>query len=257
MYNTRGGTEGKRAEADLYRDLVQRAICEGEGAVNLWTTSDYSDHKHGIWLRAGDGFCGYPDWTCFYNGTIKLSLRKDKANDFKIFDIGTYGLCVQCGEELTDCDRNHPAHYCYECDPHERCYECGELLGDDDVTWAVNSRGECVPVCQNCLESYYYFCEQCQQWHHQDHVTELASGDFVCDDCLERFCAQCDCCNEWYFKDALELAYNGDEEEHVCEDCRRENYVYCECCGRLFHESDIDEDGLCRDCCEEREDENE
>ena len=100
LYNTSGGTCGAQAESKLYRDLVQRELSELESVPNLWKTEKYCDHKHGIWLRAGDGFCGYPDWTCFYNGTIKLSLRKDKANDFKTFDIGTYGLCVQCGKAI-------------------------------------------------------------------------------------------------------------------------------------------------------------
>lgn len=252
MYTSSGGTCGEAKQAPLYRDLVQRVICEAEGSVNLWKTSDYD--ISGVDLYEGEGFQGYRDWLEFSGATIKLSIRKDKADNFKTFTIGTYGLCVKCGDELY----NKDSHNCEDCDPRERCYHCEEWFDEDEVTWVINRHGDSVPVCGDCLTNNYLFCSRCEQWHDSDDCTELANGEYVCEDCLE-YCHCCDLCERWFDTDGdLYLAYDGGEERLVCEDCLNAYFTECPACGEYHRDEDIDrESGLCRQCHEEQEEENE
>ena len=107
LYNDAGGTNREQAESRIYRDLVQREISALEGQPNLWQTFKYYGNNK-IEFVSGDGFGGYEDWT-HEEFCAKVSIREDHANNFKPFEIGTYGLCIKCGQEI--CDRLY-CHYC-------------------------------------------------------------------------------------------------------------------------------------------------
>ena len=264
MYDTYGGTLGAQADSALYRDLIQRAISEGENAVNMWKTTNYDES--GFQIQEGYGFKGYCDWLEFSGSTIKISVRSDKAafyadrrNRYEPFTVGTHGLCVNCGEEIeSDID----GHQCLNCsDNRERCAECGKLIDEDEVTWVYDQCGNCVPVCEDCLDSYYRYCDHCCEWHHEDDCTPLADGTCVCNGCLEH-CYLCDMCNEWYPNaDDIYIVYDGGEERYVCASCRRAYFTQCPSCGKFHRDEDINrESGLCPKChkrLESQKDENE
>ena len=251
LYDTYGGTCGNQEKSDLYRDLVQRAIRESEGAINLWKTKNFDES--GIYLPAHDGFQGYCDWERFDGNTIKVSIRNDKADTYKNFTIGTYSLCVNCGEEIFDFDEDKPTHYCLYCDNRARCDECGEFIDEDEVTWVINEGGNEVAVCEDCLNDYYFYCPHCCEWHHYNDGTRLATEEWVCNDCLSEHCYQCDMCGEWFPNDYdMNYAFDHGSEVCVCDSCLDYYFTQCDACGDYFRHDEIC-DGFCRECFSEQE----
>ncbi len=226
MYNTEGGTYGAVADSKLYRDLVQREISMLEGVPNLWKThssfGDYSDY-----VEAGDGFGGYCDWT-YDNFDGHISFRADcDVENVDPLEVGTYGLCVQCGCEIdhgmycTDCE-NSSRYYCDRCE--ERCSE----------TFTVHGRnGDELEVCERCLNDYYTYCEQCHEYYDND-LVEYVDGNYYCDDCLHEYCEECADCGEWHKRDNMTLVHDSQgREQYVCEDCLDE-YFRCDECNEYF-----------------------
>lgn len=248
MYNTAGGIYGAAEDSKLYRDLVQREISALEDVPNLWKTYSSVGDKADL-VVAGEGFGGYQDWT-YENFDGHISIRAD-CDDETVdpLDVGTYGLCIVCGEETS------AGVYCEDCGEGNECDECGghyrELY---DVR---NSRGEWIQVCERCLDEYYTYCDECEEYWPNDCTTEV-DGRYYCDDCLDECCERCDECDEWHRSDSMYDAYREGREVRVCSDCRDEHYYGCDCCGDLHHYDDMHrvyrangyEDFVCDDCAD-------
>lgn len=248
MYNTAGGVYGAAADSKLYRDLVQREISALEDVPNLWKTYSSIGDKADL-VVAGDGFGGYQDWT-YENFDGHISIRADCDEEtVDPLDVGTYGLCIVCGEETS------AGVYCEDCGEGNECDECGghyrELY---DVR---NSRGEWIQVCERCRDEYYTYCDECEEYWPNDCTTEV-DGRYYCDDCLDECCERCDECDEWHRSDSMYDAYREGREVRVCSDCRDEHYYGCDCCGDLHHYDDMHrvyrangyEDFVCDDCAD-------
>ena len=233
----------------MYRDLVQREISELEGAVNLWKTQSYCGNDF-CSIYAGDGFGGYQDWT-YREFAAKISLRNDHAEDFEEFSVGTSGLCICCGDEISK------GLYCGSCQPDDDeaddddcvCEDCGD---ECDENYAVrNQQGFWVYVCADCRDENYTYCPECGEYHPNEEMVRTNDG-CVCRACLDNHYTQCPHCEE-YFKNAeLSKADNHGESVKVCEDCRHLLYAECEECGEAFRMDDM-QDGLCPDCKEKAE----
>lgn len=248
MYNTAGGVYGAAEDSKLYRDLVQREISALEDVPNLWKTYSSVGDKADL-VVAGEGFGGYQDWT-YENFDGHISIRAD-CDDETVdpLDVGTYGLCIVCGEETS------AGVYCEDCGEGNECDECGghyrELY---DVR---NSRGEWIQVCERCRDEYYTYCDECEEYWPNDCTTEV-DGRYYCDDCLDECCERCDECDEWHRSDSMYDAYREGREVRVCSDCRDEHYYGCDCCGDLHHYDDMHrvyrangyEDFVCDDCAD-------
>lgn len=248
MYNTAGGVYGAAEDSKLYRDLVQREISMLEDVPNLWKTYSSIGDKADL-VVAGDGFGGYQDWT-YENFDGHISIRADCDEEtVDPLDVGTYGLCIVCGEETS------AGVYCEDCGEGNECDECGghyrELY---DVR---NSRGEWIQVCERCRDEYYTYCDECEEYWPNDCTTEV-DGRYYCDDCLDECCERCDECDEWHRSDSMYDAYREGREVRVCSDCRDEHYYGCDCCGDLHHYDDMHrvyrangyEDFVCNDCAD-------
>ena len=246
LYKTSGGTRGSQAESKLYRDLVQRELSELEDAPNLWLTEKYCGNKRDIYIPCGNGFGGYPDWP-HSDFDSKISIREDHLHDYKVFDVGTYGLCVSCGEETSS------GLYCDSCDPDENeyCQECDEYYSE---TWEViNSHGERIQVCEHCLNNHYRFCEHCEEYYPIDQVIETGDGSFACSRCLENNFILCDECDEYFPADEVVSATDANDKRiYVCQNCREDYYETCTECNEVVHAKLI-KDGLCPNCREDEE----
>ena len=231
MYNTSGGTNGVQKDSALYRDLVQREIAELEGAVNLWKTEKYVRNQRGVHIYKGYGFGGYEDWI-HQDFDARVSIRLDRLEDFRNFDVGTYGLCVTCGEEISQ------GLYCDECDceKHVRCGQCGERCLQ---TWTVHDHdGDEMEVCESCLDDFI-LCDDCDEYHYAGDMHCVSGDRYVCESCFEHY-ACCDECGEYYRDNdcCLSLAYDANGNEvYICENCRVNEYEVCERCDEVFHES--------------------
>ena len=179
LYNTSGGTYGAQADMKLYRDLIQREISALEGAVNLWQTYRYHNNSHCI-IGTGEGFGGYADW--FYSDfDTRISIRKDHAEDYQSFDLGKYGLCIECGREIS-------AHlYCTDCeveddeDADEQCDECEEYFESTYPVYDLD--GASIRVCAACRNQYYAYCHECGEYHPRSTMTVQEDGSMLCRNC--------------------------------------------------------------------------
>lgn len=257
LYNTNGGTTGTQKESALYRDLVQREISECESAVNLWKTEKYCTNQQGVTIRRGYGFGGYEDWT-YTDFDARISIRLDHIGDFKVFDVGTSGLCIMCGDKISS------SLYCHDCatERHIRCEHCDEHC---DETYTVHNRdGEEIEVCLSCLDEYFTRCEDCGEYYWASDMHCVSGERYVCEGCFDSNYVCCDECGEYYHVEdgSLCLSYDANGCEcYVCENCRDNYYEDCEHCHETCHESLMhtfcDKDGneirVCCDCLGELE----
>lgn len=246
LYNSSGGTVGAQEDSKLYRDLIQREISELEGAVNYWKTYDYVGNSL-CTIEAGTGFGGYQDWE-HKHFSPKISIREDHREDFLSFTIGTYGLCICCGDET------RKGRYCSDCkdddDEEAVCERCDDSC---EETYPVhNSNGMIVYVCSECRSAYYTCCDECEDYFPDGQMTEVHNGGKVCPGCLNNRYTECHHCQD-HIPNAELLSVN-DHGDHVmvCEDCRKEYYAECSECGDYFHKDEM-EDGLCPACLEKAE----
>ena len=249
LYNTNGGTRGHQEDSDLYRDLIQREISKLEEIPNLWKTENYVGNKRNIYIDSDYGFGGYEDWKIADFGA-KISVHQYHLDDFETFTVGTYGLCISCGEEISS------RLYCDDCDPEgcETCDECG--CRTESITGVLNEYGERIYVCPACLEEGYSYCCHCDEYYPASQMT-LVDSTYVCPNCVEEHCAKCAECGELHHNNSLHDAYDRyGNEVLICDDCRYESYRCCECCGTVHHEDNLhcvhgrynSEINVCDDC---------
>lgn len=285
LYNTHGGTRGEQVESALYRDLIQREIAELEDIPNLWKTEGYVNNKRNIGLYAGYGFGGYVDWDV-EDFKAKISVHKNRLDDFETFRIGTYGLCIHCGDEISE------GLYCGSCETdgeYYRCDNCGGLCYE--TTTVYDYAGNAREVCNYCLNTYYDYCDECESFHPQSDMTYISSTDthvcgeclenfymqcqdcgeyfrirshkylnsaydrreqsiYVCDECLEAYYEECDHCHAHHHTDSMTNAYNDDGGKiRICPTCKNEHYRTCKRCGRLIKSKNLKRN-ICLNCKE-------
>lgn len=228
MYNTSGGVYGASEDSKLYRDLIQREISMLENVPNLWKTYPTVGEKN-FCVERGDGFGGYPDWE-YENFDGKVSIRADHVDDFKSLVVGTWGLCVSCGCEISS------GVYCDDCDGGETCKDCGRRCGE--LFSVRNSRGDWIEVCEDCRDENYTYCDECEEYWPNDCVTEI-DGRYVCDSCVQEYYSCCEECDEYHRSDDMTLVVDSRGNEiYVCEDCLDRLYERCEDCGEYHIRED-------------------
>lgn len=246
-------------EVKEYRELVQSVIAECEGFPNLWSTKKYADNAWHINIGKACGFGGYPDWK-YSNFNAFLSIQKDKVKEipsgYNPYNIGTYGLCISCGEETTQ------YLYCDDCDDREEQYDCHCDCCDEDVSdvYEAYMGNNVIYVCESCKEDYFHYCDDCSDLTHEDDGNYYeGNGAWICNDCRDRYYKECNCCNDT-------LIGNGNEnivldkwfdEICLCDSCFDDETVTCENCERVFMYDAIGDDGLCDECRDELDEEDE
>lgn len=116
-------------------------------------------------------------------------------------------------------------------------------------------------VCEDCLHANYTYCDECEEYHHNDYINRAINQHgndiYVCDSCIDNFYILCEDCHSIYVHEdnAVHVHRNG-EEIQVCPNCA-DDYKECTCCGEYYHKSELNEDGLCPDCATERESDDE
>lgn len=137
------------------------------------------------------------------------------------------------------------------------CKECGCIIEDGQPSYEVRGGGY---VCQDCRDSYYVYCEECDELVPWDDALEV-DGHVVCEDCLEssdRY-FQCDCCGEWHESESHSTSwwsshnyYTTWDDRRVCITCgESEQYCYCDDCGQAVETGDVEfinDDQYCPSC---------
>lgn len=246
LYNTSGGTTGAQEESKVYRDLIQREISALENVPNLWKTYTFTDGKTHC-VQKGSGFGGYEDWI-YSDFNAKVSIRADHAEDYGRLKVGTYGLCICCGEKISS------GLYCGDC--QRICTDCG--CRGEDLTMVYDSDGRERYVCDRCLDDYTC-CERCGDYYPNEDMSRVGSDEYVCQDCLHEYFTLCESCGDYHPTDEMCLVIGEKGRQmYVCEDCRDQNYTLCEHCGRYtldddlcdVHDADGNEGVVCEECYE-------
>lgn len=253
MYNTSGGITGAAKQSPFYRELVQRELSTLENAPNLWKVTDFIDSEYETIIKSKSGFGGYEDWR-IPEFDAHVSLRDDHKDDYEGFEIGEAGLCVCCGEPISE------KLYCPDCDPDYvgTCDWCEAPAYQLFTAYAADGRE--VEVCESCLDSDFAICRVCEDNCEVTHGYTVRDANWnmvgVCCDCRDRYYTRCAECDE-YFEDGSLVDVcdvNGSFIE-VCENCvdhdwRFETCTHCDtvmiptdentcpCC----HSSWVDED---------------
>lgn len=235
-----------------YRNIVQKALAECLGVPNLWTLKKEHDDVQKR-VETDDDAMHYADYTYSnYKANVSLLKAVQIDEDDKIH-IGHTAYCVCCGEAL--CENNNVN--CCDCedDGQDTCYHCGYRYNTNDMhdiggewycddccglceccdeyvvgslTDARNSRGHWIRVCQDCLESLFYYCESCDTYHHENHG-DWIDGTFYCDDCTDEYFYTCESCGDYVrVEDAIE----------------HDGCWYCECCAEDLENDEDLEDGM-------------
>ena len=253
MYTTKsndsyGGVDGVSEDSKLYLSMIQKEIAALEDAPNSWQTFPYVGNGF-VSIFSGSGFGGYADWTYKQFGA-QISLRDDKESEYEPFKVGTYGLCVECGCQISS------GLYCDDCthDNRETCDDCGERC--HNVIGVYDRHGDYIYVCEDCLDAHYYRCYHCDEFYDEETMTEV-DGEFVCQNCLEEHYTQCHRCGDFHDNYSVYTAVDSDGYEiFICEECRDYYYEECHECGRYVCVDDAvevcDYDGdsvnICPDC---------
>jgi len=107
------------------------------------------------------------------------------------------------------------------------CYECGEELLE-----AVYHIGGDEYVCEDCRDSYYMYCEDCEEWVHEDDMVAVDDNNrYVCGDCSDRYYV-CDHCGQLYSE--YNTAVNT-VTWTLCDSCYSDYYFTCEGCNEVEH----------------------
>lgn len=132
------------------------------------------------------------------------------------------------------------------------CPCCEDEFDEEYSTWVVDENGEEIRVCDDCIGNHYYWCNGCDQYHHNENgsVRSFTNGDeeFICDDCFEDgnyiVCYSCDCVVSKHH-DWTEI-----DNDYYCEDCAQAEFARCEECLD-YHSGDketLEGDSICDYC---------
>ena len=206
LYNTNGGTRGAQEESKIYRDLIQRELSDLEGIENLWKTYKVcNDHENDI--IAGDGFGGYHDWE-FPEFNAMVSIRNG-MDDYKPLTVGTWGLCIKCGTEMSN------GLYCGNCKRNKICDDCDCCT--DELFLVYDEAGNERYVCRDCFENHYVRCDICGRYHYEDDTHYVDDRD-ICNECFGEVCSSCDTCGEYHLNENMTVV--RDESGTFINECR-------------------------------------
>lgn len=213
------------------RNIVQKIIADIYDIPNLWTVKSGTESARKYVTTRGTHYADY----CYFQ-KCSLSRQKGSENEEYII-VGADPICVECGchhtvsESINCC--NVPCVRVCEC--------CGnEIYDEDDVCWVGD-----YPYCRNCVE----YCDICGEYHLGESYYIDGEDISICEDCLDEYYYTCENCGEYVHRNN---AYWCEVEEgHICPTCFRDDYATCEKCGEIFPLDDVREyrgEFVCEDC---------
>lgn len=251
MYNTEGGVYGAAENADLYRDLVQRELSALEKKPNLWKKHDAWMEDDKGFIQTGEGFGGYPDWH-YDDFECYICFRADCNPDtVEPLVIGTWPLCVECGEE----NRTLEGMYCADCFYDYKCERCG--CGCERVYLVYTPAGTTINVCHVCRSNFCVRCEECGRWVERGEAQEI-DGTYYCHDCTNNaeIFVPCHDCGSIHHRRNMFTVHRdtGGSTYQVCSSCAiHDDYGLCHICRTLHPRTDLqprenDSLGMCSNC---------
>jgi hypothetical protein len=125
-----------------------------------------------------------------------------------------------------------------ETDTLPECASCGTRT---DETWLVSSGRE---VCNDCLNSYYVYCDRCNEYVRDYCANTYSSGETVCDPCAQGL-STCDDCGG-----LTDETYPTVAQDTICYSCTIHSYWVCGACGEYVS----NDNHVCPDCGDDDDD---
>ena len=111
-------------------------------------------------------------------------------------------------------------------------------------------KGELIEVCESKINTDFFYCEDCNEYYHNDEKVEVEGGNHICQSCVDDSYYSCDDCGTIHHTDTTTTIHNGNQ---VCESCR-DDYFWCDSCNDYYHVDDMhsheDGDMVCSNCIE-------
>lgn len=212
------------------RTIVQEIMATIMDVPNLWTLKRGTNAIGKYVLSAGTH---YRDYTSYENCTISILRERENTNEFT---VGHSPICVECGREHSNCETINHCHA-----PGFVCANCGDRYDDEDYLHYIDGEYYCEDCCN--------WCSLCETWHLEEETYVNGIGD-VCSTCRDYHCSYCEECDEWYHEDCVR--YVESREIHVCDRCYDRHYNVCDQCGNDFHNHDLtahdDGNTYCEEC---------
>lgn len=133
--------------------------------------------------------------------------------------------CFNCDCAIDDEEDTRWYHddcYCEDCfnDMFTYCNSCENYYPDDEVRIVCTNRGKRY-YCDSCLGDTAE-CYHCEELHTTDILTEV-DGEYYCEDCLESVFKRCEECDELFKKDELHSGYCDDCLEELGDEAPAED----------------------------------
>ena len=141
-------------------------------------------------------------------------------------------------------------------EPSVMCDICEELFMEGNLE-TLDMDGDTKQVCANC-KSNLLICEDCDEYMQDGDSykvkTNKKSCKYVCESCSQEY-STCNCCGDKVIDDSFIM--DGDHDIYLCVWCYEADYFTCDGCEHIFHSSDYGENGMCCDCAENEENDEE
>ena len=131
------------------------------------------------------------------------------------------------------------------------CFECGERIPDGEDMYNIGGESY---ICEDCRDSYYMYCEDCEEWVHENDMLVVDYNSrsetfYVCEDCSDNY-YRCDYCE--YLYSEYNIAINTSSIT-LCDHCYSDYFFHCAGCDEVEHLNHgelIGDDYYCASCAE-------
>jgi len=227
---------------DKIRAFIEQKYAEYKNISNTWILKkDYDIEEHHL-ENCGHSSNDHEEYSVYFDQQVSAIVRhKQETENFNglylTFEDGLDkdGYDTSDGKLFTTC-----------------CVCCEERIDGEG-----NSTNDGV-VCDDCLNSNYTYCEDCETYYHSDSQDMyFIEGEDIhlCETCYDQgdyfYCEKTE--QYWSTDQKVELTlYNGSRIE-VSRDWANDNAYFCHYCETCHEEplEIVDDEYICEDCLEE------
>jgi hypothetical protein len=182
---------------------------------------------------------------CLLSTHMGLSYKKVNLEIPRAYINGDCGFCVAPADIISQIGRDECCQLDFADEEEDlyECEDCGRTHPDGWEGWYYCCGNR---ICERCYENHYFTCQNCGDIYGNDDHLEDNDGNFYCQNCFDdKFVSCSECSTAIEISDAIEVDGN-----QYCDSCAPDK---CDECG----ERNFDlTDGLCSDCFDKKESED-
>lgn len=194
----------------------------------IFIFQDDSSFENGHIVYGHKGYFGYnknknlikENFIEYTHGLKFLIEREIKLDKYLLKNV-----CGDC-QEILESSRYRVDNtlFCKECYRKRgvKCRKCENTFAEEDITFVDDE----VPLCRDCFDEEYYYCNNCGRIIHQDNSYSTDEGA-LCQNCFDNNYVHCEICGEAVHNENSICTENDD---YVCESCLHEHFASCTYC---------------------------